>query len=105
MLSPDQPGKHFLSVVCQTFDFNTPGGDNMRYSLALAILLSAIASSNAATLRDKIRLAQTRDSAECINDCNSANFSCAQNCGLSGSCVAQCTVEAASCKSRCSQFK
>ncbi len=77
----------------------------MKYSLALAILLSAIAPSNAATLRDKIRLAQTRDSAECINDCNSANFSCAQNCGLSGSCVAQCTVEAASCKSRCSQFK
>ena len=66
MLSPDQPGKRFLSVVCQTFDFNTPGGDNMKYSLARAILLSAIASSNAATLRDKIRLAQTRDFAECI---------------------------------------
>ena len=95
MLSPDQPGKRFLSVVCQTFDFNTPGGDNMKYSLALAILLSAITSSNAATLRDKIRLAQTPDFAECIHNCNSANFSCAQNCGLSGTCVAQCTVEAA----------
>src|SRR6266850_5455657 len=105
MLSPDQPGKHFLSVVCQTFDFNTPGGDRMKYSLALAIPLFAIASSNAATLRDKIRLAQTRSFPECINNCNSANFSCAQNCGLSGSCVAQCTVEAASCKSLCSESK
>jgi hypothetical protein len=77
----------------------------MKHALALAIFLCALASSDAATLRDKIQLAQTRDFAECISNCNSANFSCAQNCGLSGSCVAQCTVEAASCKSRCSQFK
>jgi hypothetical protein len=77
----------------------------MKYSLALAMLLSVITSSNAATLRDKIRLAQNRDFAECINNCNSANFSCAQNCGLSGSCVAQCTVEATSCKVRCGESK
>jgi hypothetical protein len=46
----------------------------MKYSLALVILCSAIASSNAATLRDKIRLAQTRDYAECIQNCNSVKF-------------------------------
>jgi len=77
----------------------------MKCSLALVMLCSAIASGNAATLRDKIRLAQTRDYAECVQNCNSVNFPCAQNCGLSGSCVAQCTVEAASCKTRCHELK
>jgi hypothetical protein len=90
---------------CQTFDVNISRGDNMKYSFAFAILCSALASSNAAAIRDKIRLAQTRDCAECIQNCNSVNFSCAQSCGLSGSCVAQCTVEAASCKTRCSESK
>jgi len=38
MLSPDQPGNNFLSVVCQTFDFNHPPEvTRMKYSLALAI--------------------------------------------------------------------
>jgi hypothetical protein len=88
VLWPDQPRKRFPSFVCQTFDVNISGADNMKYSVALVILCSAIASSNAATLRNKIRLAQTRDYAECIQNCDSVNFSCAQNCGLSGSCVA-----------------
>jgi hypothetical protein len=77
----------------------------MRYALALAIFLCGPASSDAATPRDKFRFAQTRDFAECISDCNSINFSCARNCGLSGSCVAQCTVEADVCKSGCSKSK
>jgi hypothetical protein len=105
MLWPDQPRKRFPRFLCQTFDLNMRGGDSMKCSLALVIFCSAVASSNAATLRDKIRLAQTRDYAECIHNCNSLNFSCAQNCGLSGSCVAHCTVEAASCKTRCSESK
>jgi hypothetical protein len=77
----------------------------MKRFLALFIFSSGVASSDAATLLDKIRLAQTRNFAECISNCNSANFSCAQNCGLSGSCVTQCTLEATTCKSRCSEFK
>jgi hypothetical protein len=46
----------------------------MKYSLALAILCSAIASSNTAAILDKIRLAQTQDYAECIQNCSSVNF-------------------------------
>jgi hypothetical protein len=77
----------------------------MRYFVALFILSFGIATSDANTSPDKLRLAQAQASAECIANCNSNNFSCAQNCGLSGSCVAQCTAEAASCKSRCSGAK
>ena len=77
----------------------------MKRFLALFIFSSGVASSDAATLLDKIRLAQTRNFAECISNCNSANFSCAPNCGLSGSCVAQCALEATTCKSRCSESK
>ena len=77
----------------------------MKYFLALFIFSSGVASSNAATLLEKVRLAQTRTFAECIANCNSSNFSCAQNCGLSGYCVAQCTAEASSCKSRCGEPK
>ena len=86
-------------------DLNTPGDHDMKYFLALFIFSSGVASSNAATLLDKVRLAQTRTFAECIANCNSSNFSCAQNCGLSGSCIAQCTAEASSCKSRCGEPK
>jgi hypothetical protein len=97
--------KRFLSFFCQSCDLDIPGRTKMKYSLALALLLCGIVSSNGATLRDRIRLAQTRDFAECIQNCNSVNFSCASNCGLSGSCVAQCTVEATSCKARCNESK
>jgi len=77
----------------------------MRCLVALLILSFGIATSDANTSLDKLRLAQAEASANCIADCNSSHFSCAQNCGLSGSCVAQCTAEAASCKSRCSGAK
>jgi hypothetical protein len=77
----------------------------MRYLVALFILSFGIATSDANTSLDKLRVAQAQASAECIASCNSINFSCAQNCGLSGSCVAQCTAEAASCKARCSELK
>jgi hypothetical protein len=74
----------------------------MRGILALAVLLSGMASTEAASLADRFRVAQTQ-AAECVAACNSANFSCAMNCGLSGSCVAQCTAEAAACQSRCGE--
>jgi len=86
-------------------DLNTQGDHDMKYFLALFIFSSGVASSNAATLLNKVRLAQTRTFAECIANCNSSNFSCAQNCGLSGSCVARCTAEAATCKARCGDLK
>jgi len=50
----------------------------MKYFLALFIFSSGVASSNAATLLDKVRLAQTRTFAECIANCNSSNFLCAE---------------------------
>src|SRR6202011_1389177 len=38
-------------------------------------------------------------------NCNSNNFSCAQNCGLSGACAAQCTAASAACKNGCNRLK
>jgi hypothetical protein len=64
----------------------------MRYTIVLLLLLSGTAASNAGTLLEGLRLAQNRTFAECVSNCNSDNFSCAQNCGLSGACVAQCTA-------------
>jgi hypothetical protein len=91
--------------LSEFLDLDGFGRNGMRYFVALFIFSSGIASSNATTLLDKLRLAQTQTPAECIANCNSSNYSCAQNCGLSGSCVAQCTAEASSCKSRCSEPK
>ena len=86
-------------------DLNTPGDHDMQYFFALVIFSSGVASSDAAAPLDRIRIAQIRTPPECISNCNSANFSCAQNCGLSGSCVARCTAEAAACKARCGELK
>src|SRR5260370_22207662 len=106
LLPSYQFGDHVDEVrLLDILDLNTPGDPDMKYFLALFIFSSGVASSNAAALLDKVRLAQTRTFAECIANCNSSNFSCAQNCGLSGSCVAQCTAEASSCKSRCGEPK
>jgi hypothetical protein len=77
----------------------------MKHFLAISMLLFGIAPSNSATLLGKVRLAQGQTPAECIANCNSTNFSCAQHCGLSGSCVARCTAEAATCKARCNETK
>ena len=77
----------------------------MKYFLAFVIFSCGVAPSNAAAPLDRIRIAQTRVPAECVSNCNSTNFSCAQNCGLSGSCVARCTAEDATCKARCGELK
>ena len=77
----------------------------MKYVAALLLLLLGAISGNAATLTERLRLAQNQTFSECIASCNSSNFSCAQNCGLSGSCVAQCTTAAAACKTACSGLK
>src|ERR1700674_3055879 len=95
---PEPPSSRIL-------DSGTPGDHDMKHFLALVIFSCGIASSNAAAPLDRIRIAQTRAPAECVSNCNSANFSCAQNCGLSGSCVARCTSEEATCKARCGELK
>lgn len=77
----------------------------MRRTLVLTLFLAGTVSSNAASLLEKRQVAQREAPMECVATCNSANFTCATNCGLSGACVAQCTAEAAACKSRCSEGK
>jgi hypothetical protein len=77
----------------------------MRYIIVLLLLVSGIAGSNAGTLMERLRLAQNQAAAECISNCNSNNFSCAQNCGLSGACVSQCTATSAACKTECNRPK
>jgi hypothetical protein len=77
----------------------------MRYTVVLLLLLSGTAASNAGTLMERLRLAQNQTFAECVSNCNSNNFSCAQNRGLSGACVAQCTAASAACKNGCNRLK
>ncbi len=77
----------------------------MRGTLALLLLLSGITPSEASSLLERRQVAQREVPTECVATCNSANYSCATNCGLSGACVAQCTAEAAACKSRCDEKK
>jgi hypothetical protein len=77
----------------------------MKQVLFLSLLLSVAGSSHAASPFDRLRTAQSRPQpvAECVERCNSSNFTCARNCGLSGACVAQCTVEADACKKECQE--
>jgi hypothetical protein len=42
----------------------------------------------------RFNLAQAQAPRECVTKCDSTNFSCSQNCGLSGACVAQCNATA-----------
>jgi hypothetical protein len=77
----------------------------VRHLLALLILFGSLVSSDAATLRERLRLAQAHTPDACIANCSATNFSYAKNCGLSGACVAQCTVDADACKSRCASPK
>jgi hypothetical protein len=43
--------------------------------------MSGMTESNAGTLMERLRLAQNQTVVECVSNCNSNNFSCAQNCG------------------------
>src|ERR1700687_282700 len=91
--------------LSRILDLSTPGDHDMKYFLALFVFSCGVASSNAAAPLDRNRIAQIRAPSECVSNCNSANFSCAQNCGLSGSCIARCTSEEATCKARCGELK
>jgi len=103
MLSPDQPGKQLLSVVCQTFDFQHPRGDRMKYSLALAILLFAIAQATPPRYVTKSDWSNPEFS-ECII-MQFGHFSCAQKLRTIG--IMRCAVHrrGRSCKSLCSESK
>ena len=77
----------------------------MKYGRVFLLLLLGMTSGDAATLTERLRFAQNQTFAECLENCNSNNFSCAQNCGLSGSCVAHCTGVSAACKNVCNGLK
>lgn len=72
----------------------------MRF-IALAVVVLSGATTGGASIAGT-RVAQSQTFAECVASCDSRNFSCSQNCGLSGACVAQCTATAAACKRECS---
>ena len=79
----------------------------MKRVLALLLLLSLAGPSHAASTFDRLQTAQSgpQPVAECVERCNSRNFTCARNCGLSGACVAQCTVEGNACLKECQERK
>jgi hypothetical protein len=77
----------------------------MRRTLALVLILSGAASGEAASLLEKRQVAQRQVPTDCVATCNSTDYTCSMGCGLSGACVAQCTAEAAACRSRCSEKK
>jgi hypothetical protein len=72
----------------------------MRFIALVALVLSGTAAAGAPI--EGIRVAQSQTAAQCVASCDSSNFSCSQNCGLSGACVQQCTATAAACKRGCS---
>jgi hypothetical protein len=75
----------FLALICTIF-----------------LTVTACRAGNAAT---RFKLAQAQAPKECVTNCDTTNFSCSQNCGLSGACVAQCNATAAACKAACSSAK
>ena len=73
-------------------------------ALIYAILLTG-ATCGAGNAATRFNLAQAQAPRECVANCDSANFSCAQNCGLSGACLSQCNATAAACKAACASAK
>jgi hypothetical protein len=78
---------------------------SMKYVALISALVLTFAASVAANAATRVRLAEAQAPRECVANCESANFSCAQNCGLSGACVAQCNATSASCKAACASTK
>ncbi len=72
-------------------------------TLVLFVFLSGTVSGNTTSVLEKRQLTQREVPTACVATCDSANYTCALNCGLSGACVAQCTTEATACKSRCGE--
>jgi hypothetical protein len=77
----------------------------MKYVALISAFVLTVAACSAANAATGFRLAQAQAPRECVANCDSVNFSCAQNCGLSGACVAQCNATSASCKAACASTK
>jgi hypothetical protein len=71
----------------------------------LVLVCALFATATGCHAATRFNLAQAQAPKECVTDCDSANFSCSKNCGLSGACVAQCNAKAAACKATCSSAK
>jgi hypothetical protein len=74
---------------------------SMKFTTLINPLLLMVATCSLANTTTRFRLAQAPS--ECVTNCDSASFSCAKNCGLSGACVAQCNATSASCKAACAR--
>lgn len=77
----------------------------MKYLILVCTILSMVTDCHAGNAATRFNLAQAQAPRECVTNCDSTNFSCSQNCGLSGACVAQCNATAAACKAACSAAK
>lgn len=77
----------------------------MKYAALISALVLTFTACSGANATTRFRLAEAQAPRECVANCDSANFSCTQNCGLSGACVAQCNATSASCKAACASTK
>jgi hypothetical protein len=77
----------------------------MKYLVLVCAIFATTTDCHAGNGTARFNLAQAQAPKECVTNCDSANFSCSQNCGLSGACVAQCNATAAACKAACSSAK
>jgi hypothetical protein len=77
----------------------------MVYVALICAIFLTVTACHAGTATTRFNLAQAQAPKECVMNCDSVNFSCSQNCGLSGGCVAQCNATAATCKAACASAK
>jgi hypothetical protein len=77
----------------------------MKYAALICTMFLTVTPCHAGNAATRFNLAQAQAPKECVMNCDSANFSCSQNCGLSGACVSQCNATAAVCKAACASSK
>jgi hypothetical protein len=97
--------KAYLVSLRATWTSTYPRVISMKYAALISALVLAFVACTAANAATRFRLAEAQAPRECVANCDSVNFSCAQNCGLSGACVAQCNATSASCKAACASTK
>jgi hypothetical protein len=71
----------------------------MKHLVLVCAIFATATGCHAGNATARFYLAQAQAPKECVMNCDTANFSCSQNCGLSGACVAQCNATAAACSS------
>ncbi|WP_154070948.1 hypothetical protein [Bradyrhizobium lablabi] len=77
----------------------------MKYVALICTIFLTVTACHAGNGATRFNLAQAQAPKECVTNCDFANFSCSQNCGLSGACVAQCNATASACKAACASAK